>query len=356
MNQEKYLFIDRDGTLIVEPEDKQIDSIEKLQFMPGVFTSLQRLQQCGYKLIMVSNQDGLGTKSFPESDFQLPHDLMVKIFKSQGITFDDILICPHVEEDNCDCRKPKIGLLTDYLLMQNIDKKNSYVIGDRESDMELAARLECTGLRIADNSENNWQSIVDRVLNNCRIASLHRKTKETDIAVSVNLDRNTAIKINTGQKFFDHMLEQVVKHAGISANIQVNGDWLVDDHHSIEDTGIALGSAIKEALGDKRGISRFGFLLPMDESSAEISLDLSGRRYCQFNAKFNREFVGGIASEMVKHFFSSFADGLNATLHVTVKGENTHHMVEAAFKSLGRVLKQAIMRDGDAMPSTKGLL
>ena len=352
----KYLFIDRDGTLIIEPEDKQIDSVDKLEFMPGVFSALERLQRAGYTLVMVSNQDGLGTDGYPLADFQAPHDLMLKIFESQRIAFDDILICPHFSSDNCSCRKPEIGLLTDIILRQDMDKVNSYVLGDRETDLQLADRLGCNGVLVTGEGDGAWPTIVDSILNKPRTAVVKRETKETAISVSVNLDQPGNVSIETGNDFFDHMLEQIVKHAGISADIKVKGDWVVDDHHSVEDTAIALSSALSKALGDKRGIGRFGFLLPMDESSATISLDLSGRRYCQFNAKFNRETVGGLATEMVKHFFMSFSDGLEATLHIDVTGENTHHMVEVAFKGLGRVLRQAIAKSDDVIPSTKGVL
>ena len=356
MTQEKYLFIDRDGTLIKEPDDQQVDSLEKLDFIPGVFSALSRLSKAGYQLIMISNQDGRGTTCFPEGDFIVPHEWMLKIFRSQDISFADILICPHTPEDGCDCRKPNLGLLMDYLVAQRINKKNSYVIGDRESDMALAERLGCEGIRFTGKNEGSWPGIAQRILDKPRTATSRRQTKETDISIAVNLDTSGLIQINTGQRFFDHMLEQVAKHAGMSATVQVLGDWDVDDHHTIEDTAIALGGAIKEALGDKRGIARFGFLLPMDESSAEIALDLSGRRHCQFNATFKRETVGGVATEMWQHFFSSFADGLSATLHMDVRGDNTHHMVEVAFKGLGRVLKQAIVKDNDRIPSTKGVL
>lgn len=352
----KYIFIDRDGTLIVEPDDKQIDSIDKLQFMPGVFSALERLQRCGYRLIMVSNQDGLGTDSFPLTDFQAPHDLMLKVFRSQEIEFDDVLICPHFSTDNCACRKPEIGLLTDIILRQDMDKSNSYVLGDRDTDLQLAERLGCNGILVTGEGEGSWSAIVDGILNKPRTAIVKRVTKETAISISINLDQSGEVRIQTENDFFSHMLEQIIKHAGISAVIEVQGDWSVDDHHSVEDTAIALGQALAQALGDKRGISRFGFLLPMDESCAQIALDLSGRRFCQFEAAFTRESVGGIATEMFKHFFISFADGLGANLHIQISGENTHHMVEVAFKGLGRTLKQAIARSGDSVPSTKGVL
>jgi imidazoleglycerol-phosphate dehydratase/histidinol-phosphatase len=356
VSKNKYLFIDRDGTLIEEPADEQIDSLDKLVFTRGVFTALQRLQQNGFKLILISNQDGLGTASFPQADFDGPQALMINIFRSQGIRFDNILICPHLPADNCNCRKPALGLLTPYLVAQSIDLTNSYVIGDRDSDMQLAQNLGCGGLRFDNENNDCWQQLADEIIDRPRTACIKRETSETCIQISVNLDQNGPTNIDSGQAFFDHMLEQIIKHAGIAANIQVKGDWEVDDHHSVEDTAIALASAIRKALGDKRGIGRFGFLLPMDESSAKIALDLSGRRYCRFNWSPKRESAGGLSTEMVPHFFSSFADGLAATLQIDVSGDNTHHQIEAAFKGLGRCLRQALVKTSDSLPSTKGVL
>lgn len=356
MKQEKYLFIDRDGTLIVEPENKQVDSIEKLEFMPDVFSSLSLFRQAGYKLVMISNQDGLGTKSLPRDAFQVPHEMMLKIFQSQGIEFDDIRICPHLPNDGCDCRKPKIGLLLDYVIGQTIDKNNSYVIGDRATDLEFAKNLNLPGIQIGTKKANSWNELTRIILEKPRCASIRRKTNETDVIVNIDLDKEGDSDISTGIEFFDHMLEQIVKHAGISATIEIKGDLEIDDHHTIEDTAIALGSAIKQALGDKLGIDRYGFLLPMDEARASIAIDLSGRSFCKFLCTFNQERVGKMSTEMIAHFFRSFSDGLQATLHIEIFGENAHHMCEAAFKGVGRALRQAISKNNMLIPSTKGVL
>ena len=345
MKQEKYLFIDRDGTLIVEPEDQQIDTIEKLAFMPGVFDALTQLRDAGYQFIMVSNQDGLGTDSFP-----------LNLFKSQGIVFEDVRICPHLSSDQCRCRKPEPGLVIDYFIEQKVNLNESYVIGDRETDLALAERLKLKGLQIGSQETKTWRDITRLIVDKPRRASITRTTNETDIRVSIDLDKEGEIDITSGIGFFDHMLEQIIKHAGISATIKIKGDLEIDDHHTIEDTALALGTAINQALGDKRGIERYGFLLPMDEARALIAIDLSGRSFCQFNANFTRESVGGLSTEMIKHFFGSLASGLKATLHINILGENTHHMAEAAFKGMGRALKQAIHRNSRSIPSTKGVL
>ncbi|EET21693.1 bifunctional histidinol-phosphatase/imidazoleglycerol-phosphate dehydratase HisB [Francisella philomiragia] len=358
MKQNKYLFIDRDGTLIVEPPiDKQVDSIEKLEFFDGVFEALKKLQKAGFKLVMVSNQDGLGTDSFPQADFDAPHDLMMKIFKSQGIEFKDVLICPHFAHENCNCRKPKVGLLMDYLVEQKISLKDSYVIGDRETDVQLAHNIKVNPIQFGVGNYQSWDDITTAILNKPRVAEIKRVTNETDIIVKVNLDVPGTREIETGLGFFDHMLDQIVKHAGISATIKAKGDLHIDDHHCVEDVAITLSQTIAQALGDKYGINRYGFLLPMDEALVEIALDLSGRNYCSFEANFDREMVGDLSVELVKHFFVSFAEGLKATLHIKVTGENTHHMIEACFKGLGKVLKQAIAKNGiDEIPSSKGVL
>lgn len=354
--QKKYCFIDRDGTLIIEPGDQQVDSLEKLEFMPGVFVALTQLQQAGYELVMVTNQDGLGTKTFPEKNFLVPQQFMMKVFESQGITFSDIKICPHFEKDCCDCRKPKIGLLLDYLKEQVIDRDNSYVIGDRDSDFQLAKNIGVAAIKIGTTKFAGWRDIVETILNKPRTATVTRKTNETDITVEVNLDDSTQCEVNTGIGFFDHMLEQLSKHAGMRLKISVQGDLQVDDHHTVEDVALALGSAISKALGDKRGIERYGFMLPMDECLANSVIDLSGRPFCQFNAKFKQEKVGELSAEMVPHFFRSLADSLRATIRITVVGENTHHMVEAAFKGFARCLKQAVNKQGSILPTTKGLI
>jgi imidazoleglycerol-phosphate dehydratase / histidinol-phosphatase len=356
MQQQKILFIDRDGTLIIEPEDEQIDSLAKFSLLPGVINALQKLTANGFRLVMISNQDGLGTSSFPTKDFEPYQNLLISICQSQGIKFDDILICPHFAIDNCDCRKPKLGLTLPYLQQQKIDTKNSYVIGDRDSDIQLAKNLGIKGIKINPKDDNAWQKIVERILNEDRIATVKRHTKETEITVSVNLDKNHNININSGIGFFDHMLEQIAKHGGFSLQLQCKGDLHIDDHHTIEDCALALGDAIRQALNDKRGINRYSFLLPMDESLAYIALDLGGRSCFKFTGEFKREHVGGLATEMVPHFFQSLGDSLKANIHLKIQGENTHHQVEAAFKALGRVLGEAIKKTNNSIPSSKGLL
>jgi imidazoleglycerol-phosphate dehydratase/histidinol-phosphatase len=356
MGKQKILFIDRDGTLIQEPGDKQVDHINKLKLMPDVISALLQLKKAGFVFVLISNQDGLGTPSFPYENFITPHELMLDIFSSQNIHFEAIRICPHKPEDYCDCRKPKVGLIFDYLLNQSIDIAHSYVIGDRETDMELAKRLGIQGVCIGQSQFPSWTEVAEKILATNRTAKLIRKTKETEIDIHVNLDIPDSISIQTRLRFFDHMLEQLAKHGGFSLQAMVNGDHDIDDHHTIEDTAIVLGQAIRKALGDKWGIGRYGFLLPMDDALTQIALDISGRTYFKFSGDFQRESIGDISLEMIPHFFRSFADGLQATLHIEIKGENVHHMVESIFKGVGRSLRQAIARTDNSLPSTKGVL
>jgi len=354
----RVLFIDRDGTIIEEPADEQIDSLDKLRLVEGVIPALLRLQAAGFVLVMVSNQDGRGTPSFPEESFRKPHDALTAILKSQGIQFTAEFFCPHFAKDNCECRKPKLGLLTEFLKTTPLDKANSYVIGDRETDLQLAKNLGVGGIRLRTNksSGETWAQIASRLAHPPRQASVSRKTKETDISVSVDLDVEGPIHTSTGIGFFDHMLEQIAKHGGFALSLTCKGDLEIDEHHTVEDCGIALGTALKQALGDKRGIARFGFLLPMDETLAQIAIDLSGRGYFVFDGKFNREYVGEFPTEMVPHFFRSLAESLCAAINIKVTGENTHHMVEACFKGLGRTLRQAFRIEGTELPSSKGVL
>jgi imidazoleglycerol-phosphate dehydratase/histidinol-phosphatase len=354
----KVLFIDRDGTLIEEPDDNQVDALHKIRLVADVIPALVTLAATGYRFVMVSNQDGLGTDSFPEEDFRICHEHVMALFQSQGIEFDEVFICPHFANDGCECRKPRTGLLTKYLAANDIDIARSAVIGDRDTDVELGERIGVRSFLIAANGphESTWPGIVDALLHADRVAVIERKTKETTIRAEVNLDVREQITIATGIGFFDHMLEQVAKHGGFSLDLSCAGDLHIDEHHTVEDTAIVLGTALREALGDKRGIGRYGFLLPMDESEAQVGIDLSGRGNFVFTADFPRDSVGELSTEMVEHFFRSLAESLGAAIHIKVEGENTHHMVEACFKAVGRSLRQAIRAEGSELPTTKGTL
>ena len=350
----KVLFIDRDGTLIEEPPDHQVDALDKIKLVRGVVPALIELADSGYRFVMVTNQDGLGTPAFPENDFQVCQDFVVSMFETQGITFDDVFVCPHRLEDACECRKPRTGLLTRYLADTDLDSENSAVIGDRDTDMALAVKLGIRGFLIS--SDSDWASVRKSLNGKSRQATVERNTKETSVRAAVNLDCEEPIKIDTGIGFYDHMLEQIAKHGGFSLQVSCKGDLEVDEHHTVEDTAICIGTAIRQALGDKRGIGRYGFLLPMDESESKVSLDLSGRAYFVFNGEFPREQVGSLPTELVKHFFHTLSDSLGAALHIDVSGANTHHMIEACFKSVGRSLRQGIRLEGSELPSTKGTL
>jgi imidazoleglycerol-phosphate dehydratase/histidinol-phosphatase len=351
----KLLFVDRDGCLIEEPADEQIDSYEKLALLPGVVAALQRFVAAGYELVMVTNQDGLGTASFPEDDFRGPHELLLRILASQGVRFREVLIDRSFPHEGRDTRKPGVGLMRGWLADDGWSRAASAMVGDRETDLQFAANLGVRGFRVGPRGIG-WDEVAHRVLDAPRIAEVVRNTRETRIAVRVDLDKTAEPKVRTGLGFFDHMLEQIGKHGGFALELDCDGDIHIDEHHTIEDCALALGQALKQALGDKRGIGRYGFSLPMDESAADARLDLSGRPYFVFEGQFPRERVGEVPVEMVPHFFRSLCETLGANLHLSVRGGNAHHMVEACFKAVARTLRQAIRREGSELPSTKGTL
>jgi imidazoleglycerol-phosphate dehydratase/histidinol-phosphatase len=324
--------------------------------MPDVFAAMRQAKRLGYKLAMVTNQDGLGSASFPQAAFDVPHQFMMDAFSSQGIEFDAVFVCPHRKSDACDCRKPKVKLVESFVREQGVDLAASAMIGDRDTDLEFAKNLGVRGIRVRRHGtpDETWPAIL-RSLSERR-ARILRKTKETDIEVKVNLDATGPVKIITGIGFFDHMLEQIAKHGGFALELDCKGDLEIDEHHTVEDCALALGEALRTALGDKLGLARYGFVLPMDEAQVRVAIDLSGRAYGVFEGKFHREAVGGLPTELVPHFFKSLAESLKAAVHVTITGENTHHMIEACFKGTGRALRQAFRREGEELPSTKGVL
>ncbi|MFT8229706.1 MAG: bifunctional histidinol-phosphatase/imidazoleglycerol-phosphate dehydratase HisB [Enterobacterales bacterium] len=356
--KKKFLFIDRDGTLIKEPNDnKQVDKIEKLSFEPNVITSLLKLQKFGFKLIMVTNQDGLGTHLFPKKNFYIPHNFMIDIFTSQGINFEKVLICPHFDYDKCNCRKPNTGLVNSFLTGNLLDKKNSFVIGDRYTDILLSKNMNINGL-LYNKTSLNWLNISKNLTTLKRYSCVKRITKETDIKIKVWLDQKKTNYINTGIKFLDHMLHQIAIHGGISVYIKAIGDIKVDDHHTVEDVALVLGETLKRSLGNKYGISRFGFIAPMDESLATCALDISGRSYLKYNAKYKFQKVGDLSTDMVEHFFRSLCSTMFCTLHLSVSGDNDHHKIESLFKSFGLSLRQAINinYNSNKLQSSKGII
>jgi len=350
----KAIFIDRDGTILLEPADEQIDSLEKMEWVPGAISGLKALVGLGYELVIVSNQDGLGTASFPEDTYWPVQNKMLQTLEGEGVVFDDILVDRSFPQDNLPTRKPGTGMLGKYM-DGSYDLAACFVIGDRESDMQLAANLGAKGLQVG---QVTWSEIVRTIRTTERTCLIERNTSETQIRVFVDLDGKAPSSVDTGLKFFDHMLDQIAHHGGISLQVFCKGDLQVDEHHTIEDVGIALGEALKAALGDKRGIDRYGFALPMDESRAIVLLDFGGRSELVWDVEFTREYVGDVPTEMFKHFFKSMSDAMKANLYVQARGENNHHLIEGVFKAFARSVKQAVRRDvfSYELPSSKGLL
>lgn len=362
MSGQRIVFVDRDGTIIEEPADFQIDSFEKIRFVEGVIPAMLKLRDAGFEFVLVTNQDGLGTPSFPRDTFTGPHALMVQLLASQGIRFREEIIDESFEHENKPTRKPGLGLLMHYVRDRSIDLANCAVVGDRDTDLQLAANLGCRGFKLKPGPDT-WEGIAHELADAPRKASFERVTKETRVRVTVDLDRAADPVVMTGLGFFDHMLEQLGKHGGFSLQLSCAGDLHIDEHHTVEDSALALGQALKEALADKRGIGRYGdssgqgaITLPMDETLASAAVDFSGRPYFVFEGAFPRPEVGGLATELVPHFFRSLCETAGLNLHLQVRGDNTHHMVEACFKAVARALRQAIRRQGRELPSTKGTL
>lgn len=362
----KAIFIDRDGTILTEPADEQIDSLEKLRFVPGVISALRALVGKGYELVMVSNQDGLGTASFPEETFWPAHNMMLDTLRGEGVEFDDILIDRSFPQDNSPTRKPCTGMLRRYM-DGSYNLGASFVIGDRLTDMELAVNLGAQGIMVGESSElpqgcvmasSDWMKIARHILSTGRDAHIVRNTSETKIDLYLNLDGGAPSKIDTGLNFYDHMLNQIPHHGGVTLNIICRGDLDVDEHHTMEDVAIALGEAISQALGSKRGIERYGFVLPMDESRAMVLIDFGGRSELVWDVNFTREYVGDTPTEMYEHLFKSLASAMHANLYVAARGKNNHHIIEGVFKAFARALRQAVSRNPFSydLPSSKGVL
>jgi len=362
----KVLFIDRDGTLIMEPpEDFQVDSLEKLEFYPGVFQNLSKIaREMDYELVMVTNQDGLGTESFPYENFIRPQEKMLKTFKNEGIVFSDILIDKSFEHENLPTRKPGIGMLSKYIY-GNYDLENSYVIGDRITDIQLAQNLGAKAIFINESFNKNaaltttdWSEIYRFLKQESRKAKVYRKTNETEIDIEIDLNGKGMAEISTGLHFFDHMLDQIARHGNLDLKINVTGDLQVDEHHTIEDTGIALGEAFIKALGNKKGIERYGFLLPMDDCLAQAAVDFGGRPWMVWDVDFKREKIGDVPTEMFFHFFKSFTDASKSNLNIKAEGSNEHHKIESVFKAFAKAVKMAVNQSDTSfnLPSTKGSL
>lgn len=353
----RVLFIDRDGTLIAEPADEQIDDFSKLSFLPGVFRALTTIRELtDFEFVMVTNQDGLGTSSFPEETFWPVQQFVLDTLKGEGVEFDEILIDRHFPEDNAPTRKPGIGMLTHYL-DGSYDMENSYVIGDRSTDVQLAENLGCKALQISSNGLD-WKRITEILVAGERTGEVRRTTRETDVLVRIDLDREGRCDVATGIGFFDHMLSQLAHHGGLSLTVHVTGDLEVDEHHTIEDTGLALGECLRKCLGRKLGISRYGYCLPMDDCLCQVALDFGGRPWLQWNAEFRRERIGDMPTEMFFHFFKSLSDAAAMNLNIKAEGENEHHKIEGIFKAFARAVKVAVERDVRhlVLPSSKGSL
>ena len=353
----RILFIDRDGTIVEEPLDEQVDSIEKIKFKPGVFKWLGFLREkTDFLFVLVSNQDGLGTKLFPENTFWPAHNFILDTLKGEGIVFDDILIDRHFPEDNAPTRKPQIGLVEKYIKDSSYDIKGSFVIGDRATDALFAQNIGCKAIILDKNV--TWKNAAEQIFDGERKADITRTTKETDIHIEISLDGKGQSTISTGLGFFDHMLEQIAKHGMIDMVVKCNGDLNVDEHHTIEDTALALGQCIHKALGSKRGIERYGFSLPMDDCHAHVALDFGGRPWLIWKTSFNREYIGDVPTEMFFHFFKSLSDSAQMNLYIEAEGNNEHHKAEAIFKAFSRALRAAVRRDINnyQLPSTKGTL
>lgn len=358
MKPQRLLFIDRDGTLIEEPADEQIDSFDKLRFVKGVLRNLSFIcNKLDFRLVMVSNQDGLGTDSFPEETFWPVHNFVLRTLEGEGIVFDDQLIDRHFPEDNSPMRKPGIGMLMEYINNPEYDLANSYVIGDRDTDRQLAENLGCKAL-ILGHDGVTWDKIVEILFAGERIAEYSRKTNETDIYVKLNIDGTGKCDISTGLGFFDHMLEQIGRHGMMDLTVHTDGDLNVDEHHTIEDTAIAIGECLANALGDKRGIERYGYCLPMDDCTCLVTLDFGGRPWINWHVDFHREKIGDVPTEMFFHFFKSLSDSARMNIDIRAEGENEHHKIEGVFKAMARAIRMAVHRDifHYELPSTKGML
>jgi imidazoleglycerol-phosphate dehydratase/histidinol-phosphatase len=356
MSGTRILFVDRDGVLLEEPADEQVDSFEKFRLVPDCIPALRQLRDAGFEFVMVSNQDGLGTPAFPRDSFEGPQQLLLQVLRSQGIVFREVLVDGHFAAEGHPDRKPGLGMVLHYLRDRGIDLDGSAMVGDRETDMEFARALGVRGLRFGGGWD--WPAIAQALACAPRAAQVRRATRETSVEVAVDLDRRADARVATGLGFFDHMLEQLGKHGGFALDLRVDGDLRVDEHHTVEDAALALGQALREAVGAKRGLARYGFELPMDEARAGAWLDFSGRPLFRFEGRFPRERVGELPTELVPHFFRSLSEAAGLNLQLSVQGENAHHMVEACFKAVGRALRQALAREPGAslVPSTKGML